>query len=155
MSCREVDHIHGIIPPSMLPHEDMVLCRREKAGGSVGVVMWCLRCQTLTGEISQGLVGGPAAIAALPLLDDLRNGFRTARQRQYDEYRQTQAWMSKRHPVIVRAHYCCEGCGQKLEDFEVHHLTYEHLFEEFLWELVALCPACHDRVGGYVIPDGA
>jgi hypothetical protein len=28
---------------------------------------------------------------------------------------------------------------------EVHHRTYQHVGEEFLYELLALCHGCHDR----------
>jgi 5-methylcytosine-specific restriction endonuclease McrA len=41
----------------------------------------------------------------------------------------------------------CEGCREQPAS-EVHHLTYEHVGEEFLWELEAVCDDCHSRVHG-------
>ena len=38
----------------------------------------------------------------------------------------------------------CEACGE-VRATEVHHLTYKHIGSEFLWELVAICRACHER----------
>lgn len=159
MSCRTVEHIDGLVPPGMLPHEDMVVCRMEKSNGTTAVLMWCPRCQTQTGEISKGLIGGPESVSRLPLLFDLKAGCRTARQRKYDDYRKTREWLDKRDMVILRSGGFCEGCGKQTREWEVHHLTYDHLGSEvpggeFLWELKAVCSPCHDRVGGYALPEG-
>jgi len=64
--------------------------------------------------------------------------------KEYIEYLASDRWASKRTKVLERAKYVCEGCGDA-KATEVHHLTYSHLFEEFLFELVALCHACHVR----------
>jgi 5-methylcytosine-specific restriction endonuclease McrA len=63
----------------------------------------------------------------------------------YSQYLQSPAWRKKRDLVIRRAKGMCEGCGEKPVD-QVHHLTYDHAGDEFLWELVAVCRPCHDRV---------
>ena len=39
----------------------------------------------------------------------------------------------------------CEGCGVR-RAAQVHHLTYEHVGDELLFELVAVCGQCHDRI---------
>jgi hypothetical protein len=44
-----------------------------------------------------------------------------------------------------RANNLCEGCGRR-RAAQVHHLTYDHVFDEFLWELIAICDECHSRV---------
>ena len=31
---------------------------------------------------------------------------------------------------------------------QAHHLTYEHMGDEFLWELKAVCRPCHERWHG-------
>lgn len=51
---------------------------------------------------------------------------------------------AKRARVLLRAGRKCEGCGE--EATQVHHLTYEHVFEEFLFELIAVCRGCHERL---------
>lgn len=66
------------------------------------------------------------------------------RKEEYKAYRLTQAWKEKRDAVLRRAGGMCEGCGKKRAT-EVHHLTYEHIFKEFLWELQAVCRECHER----------
>jgi 5-methylcytosine-specific restriction endonuclease McrA len=50
-----------------------------------------------------------------------------------------------RAKVIKRAGGICEGC-LTCAATDVHHLTYRNLFAEFMFQLVALCRGCHDRV---------
>jgi len=69
-----------------------------------------------------------------------------ARRRWYAEfYLNTEHWRDLRLRVLERADHCCEGC-QEARATEVHHLTYEHIGHEMLWELVAVCAACHGQV---------
>lgn len=63
----------------------------------------------------------------------------------YDNYLRSPEWREKRKRVLRRANGECEGCGDNYA-VQVHHLTYEHVGDEFLWELRAVCPACHERV---------
>lgn len=64
---------------------------------------------------------------------------------RYTAYLQSPAWKEKRNAVMRRAGGMCEGCG-KNKAAQVHHLTYEHVCEEFLWELRAVCNGCHSRI---------
>jgi 5-methylcytosine-specific restriction endonuclease McrA len=68
-------------------------------------------------------------------------------QKRYDEYLKGLEWTSKREKVFARAGGLCEGCGQRPAE-DVHHLTYRHIYNEFLFELVAVCRMCHDRIHG-------
>lgn len=63
----------------------------------------------------------------------------------YRTYMQSPAWQKKRDKVLKRANGICEGCGEARAD-DVHHLTYEHFMDEFLFELVAICRDCHIRI---------
>lgn len=65
----------------------------------------------------------------------------------YREYLQSSAWAKLRRQVLMRAAFICEGCGAK-PAVEVHHKTYEHVGDEFLFELTALCKECHGRLHG-------
>ena len=65
--------------------------------------------------------------------------------KQYQEYLQSPQWDEKRTKVLKRAGNICEGCGDERAT-QIHHRTYQHLFDEFLFELVALCPTCHARI---------
>jgi 5-methylcytosine-specific restriction endonuclease McrA len=66
------------------------------------------------------------------------------RRAEYIAYLQTDAWVQRRELVIERAGGMCEGCRQAAAE-QVHHLTYNHITNEFLWELVAICRDCHER----------
>jgi hypothetical protein len=63
----------------------------------------------------------------------------------YPEYLRSGAWKQLRDKVLKRASGECEGCGTA-KAVQVHHLRYAHIGHEFLWELVAVCIACHERV---------
>lgn len=65
--------------------------------------------------------------------------------KSYSEYMESGAWRAKRALVLKRCGNICEGCGVE-KATEVHHDTYRHLFNEFLFELLGLCRACHERI---------
>jgi 5-methylcytosine-specific restriction endonuclease McrA len=63
----------------------------------------------------------------------------------YDAYLMSPKWRAISARVIARADDLCEGCGESPAT-QAHHLTYENVGEEFLWELRAVCRACHQRL---------
>ncbi len=65
--------------------------------------------------------------------------------KKYTAYLKTTEWRDLANRVLTRAHGICEGCG-RARATQVHHRTYEHVFEEFLFELTAVCDACHKRL---------
>lgn len=65
--------------------------------------------------------------------------------KSYTAYLASDAWKAKRTLVMKRCGGMCEGCGTA-KATDTHHLTYRHLFDEFLFELVGLCRECHDRI---------
>lgn len=74
----------------------------------------------------------------------------------YDEYLQTEEWARKREKVLSRCGGICEGCRDSSAS-HVHHLTYEHVGAELLFELVGLCHRCHEAAhaeGPMPIPAG-
>jgi hypothetical protein len=60
----------------------------------------------------------------------------------YRAYLTTPEWWEKRELVMKRAGRVCEGCLVNRAT-EVHHTTYDHIKNELLFELVALCDECH------------
>jgi hypothetical protein len=66
-------------------------------------------------------------------------------ENSHSPYLQTDAWRDKRAKVMRRANWICEGCGVNKAS-QVHHLTYDHHGNEFLFELVAICTPCHERI---------
>jgi hypothetical protein len=65
----------------------------------------------------------------------------------YAAYLASEEWAARRDKVMQRAGGFCEGCRAQPAT-EVHHLTYEHVTQEFLFELVAICGDCHARFHG-------
>jgi 5-methylcytosine-specific restriction endonuclease McrA len=63
---------------------------------------------------------------------------------RYDDYLQSPEWAEKRRRVLERANHICEGCAAA-PAVQVHHLTYQHVGDELLWELRAVCLSCHER----------
>jgi len=73
------------------------------------------------------------------------------RRLQYHEYLQSPEWRDLRKRVLERDGYLCQGCLMADASI-VHHLTYDHAMNEFLWELVSVCDPCHDRYHGVNMP---
>ncbi len=65
--------------------------------------------------------------------------------KEYYAYLKSEAWRLKRKAVIEREDNLCQGCANHhIED--VHHVTYDNVGEEFLFQLMGLCKNCHSRV---------
>lgn len=67
----------------------------------------------------------------------------------YLAYLESPQWSALRRKVWLRCHGICEGCGER-PVADVHHLSYKHFGNEFLWELAGLCVPCHERLHGIV-----
>ena len=154
-------HDHGV--RFNCQHAHTALRRRVIKGGQIQFVQQCLRCgesgsQPLSKAKALELSGGGDP----PAFDDqLREAWEQRRTESaeliktkfsrdaffadYDEYLKTDAWARRRVLVLKRASGVCEGCGEEVAT-EVHHRTYDHVGNEFLFELVALCKPCHDRL---------
>ncbi len=132
---------------------------RTISNGSLQYVPQCLHCGRAVGnpikkESCIGLVTKPFDIALYDSFeeqrrvasDQIKQTFdRNAFIDPYDEYLESEAWANMRRKVMSRAKDLCEGCGSKVAT-EVHHLTYAHVGHEFMFELVALCHQCHERI---------
>ncbi len=64
---------------------------------------------------------------------------------RYEAHLKTPKWKTLRKRVIERANGICEGCGEN-KATQAHHLTYERVGDEMLFDLVAVCDACHSKV---------
>jgi 5-methylcytosine-specific restriction endonuclease McrA len=67
-----------------------------------------------------------------------------ARAQAYAEYLQSDVWREKRHQALERDEWTCQGCLERPAT-QVHHLTYDHVGAELLFELVSVCDDCHER----------
>jgi signal transduction protein with GAF and PtsI domain len=69
---------------------------------------------------------------------------------KYSHYLQTPEWGNRRKLVFDRAGNICEGCREHRAT-QVHHLSYDHVTDEFCWELVAICDECHRRLHPHMV----
>jgi hypothetical protein len=70
---------------------------------------------------------------------------RLKERQEYEAYLQTDAWRAKRAEALIRDGGICQGCFQRPAT-QVHHLTYAHLGDELLFELISVCNDCHARI---------
>lgn len=74
-------------------------------------------------------------------------------QDQHDEqkeyyhnvYLKSKEWYNKRIKVLNRDKYVCQAC-LKNKATQVHHLTYERIYKEPLFDLVSVCDECHNSI---------
>lgn len=64
---------------------------------------------------------------------------------EYTAYLLTPKWHDKRTRVLARDNHLCQAC-LKRKATQAHHLTYKHVFNEPLFDLVAVCEVCHQAV---------
>jgi hypothetical protein len=149
------------------PHTRKELRQRRNRGGAIQYIDQCLDCGDSVGMFqkhSPNLTSSPAWD------DHLQEKYLTAREqlkaaiiqkhvriqrnrtegfwKRYNEYLKSEAWAQRRLKVLKRANGQCEGCSDK-KATQVHHLTYAHKFNEFLFELVAVCDDCHTSLHSY------
>lgn len=63
----------------------------------------------------------------------------------YEKYLKSPEWKAKRKLVLERDKYKCLSC-LSAEATEVHHITYRHLGNEPLFELVSICRRYHQEI---------
>lgn len=149
-------------------HEQQRLTRRQVRGGAVQYVYQCVTCgSSMNQPIAHSRIASEFAGQEIVDFDETiersyierrvaelnqeRDTKLAAMRTEYAEYLKGPKWADKRRRVLGRCNGICEGCGDA-PAVEVHHLTYEHAQDEFLFELVGLCKACHKRAH---VDDGA
>lgn len=63
----------------------------------------------------------------------------------YKDYLRSPEWHRKRVAVILRCKGICERCGLWPVVF-IHHLSYAHLGDEPLTDLLGVCVKCHKEL---------
>lgn len=138
-------------------HVKTELRSRVIKGGAVQYLQQCLRCgDGVGGAQRQDLVRSIPP----PWDANLKEKFNEDKQialvvaesefdgnfwESYNAYLRSPEWATRRRLVMERAQGLCEGCRLQ-RAAQVHHLTYAHVGAEFLFELVAICKGCHDRI---------
>jgi hypothetical protein len=64
--------------------------------------------------------------------------------RSKEEYYKSSEWETVRVFALHRANHRCERCGSA-GVLQVHHVTYDNLFNEKPEDLEVLCKRCHDE----------
>jgi 5-methylcytosine-specific restriction endonuclease McrA len=148
--------------PPPCTHARTELRRWTNVNGAIVVQAQCLACGIRDGnqvKVHDRLAYPPADPTLFPAwqakeraaIDSvrIRHIDLTAKQQDrqsafYDVYIGSDAWRAKRAKVLKRCRGICEGCDDA-KATQVHHLTYDHLGDELLFELVGLCDACHKK----------
>jgi 5-methylcytosine-specific restriction endonuclease McrA len=162
------DAIHRKVREKYLcAHATTEVRKKIASNGNTLIRPQCLTCGKMIGAAIKRETLTPAAFAGLSRWDDkvqsshwsaYNEELQRAETRaftaalaearaNYEAYRETEPWKKKCGLVMQRASNLCEGC-RAARATEVHHLTYDHCGDEFLWELVAICRPCHDRFHG-------
>ncbi len=66
---------------------------------------------------------------------------------KYRKYLASREWALKREAVRERSCGSCERCRVGDHD-STHHLTYEHIYDEPLDDLIGICIECHEYLSG-------
>lgn len=66
----------------------------------------------------------------------------------YSQYLDSEEWRQKADRVLFRDGGKCmavlDGCQRRAS--HVHHLTYKHVGNEPLFDLISVCPSCHEQI---------
>ena len=62
----------------------------------------------------------------------------------YNEYLKSKKWAKKRKKILKRDPLC-QAC-LKAKSQQAHHLTYDHVGDEFMFELIGVCIPCHKKI---------
>lgn len=65
------------------------------------------------------------------------------RKTPYYAHLMSQRWRDTREIKLEQTDGRCEKCGKRKQHMNVHHLTYENVYNERLEDLQVLCRRCH------------
>lgn len=139
-------------------------------GGRSHVREQCQRCGSLTTTSKGGIT--PAQKSMLPVADKERRDEYTEKRwglyrsfiekckellqkrqsqkstlwwQNYKAYLNSEKWRDKSRKVLERDNYTCQACLVR-KATQAHHLSYEFVGHEPLFDLVAVCDKCHDHL---------
>ena len=141
-----------------------ILTKNISSNGTVTYRYQCTICWQMDGESVKRSSLGTTNIDKIPLFDHekrksywekkaktIQDEFEQKKESDrkkffewYNEYLLTPEWKQRRSLVMRRANGICEGCLSE-NAIHVHHTNYTHVGDELLFDLVALCEACHSK----------
>lgn len=136
--------------------------QKKKANGDLMLKKQCFVCGSTDGKMyKHSDVGGSYKVALLPEFNDdklnefyerqsqhRRNEYAQNRREllnEYSKYLQSEKWQEKRKKVLERDNYKCKACETNIAT-QVHHLNYDFIYNEPLFDLVSVCKPCHDKI---------
>ena len=153
------------LPPSRhCDHERFELRQRVYANGTRHFLYQCVRCGASGQSLKRDAVRTIAGWATAPAFagawsarfwaekDAQRRAEmdrqREERQAEYAEYLRSPEWRQRRAARLYLDGWRCQarlsGCTDRAT--EVHHLTYQHVGNEPLFDLVSVCGPCHRTI---------
>lgn len=140
-------------------HRNAFICRRIKKNNSISFGRQCPDCNNWREVPSASL--DELTKQSLPKYDESLQQRLDAKRRsdyqakekskndawfaKYNAYLQTDSWKERRRKVLFRDKYLCQACLYQ-RAAHVHHLTYERVFNEPLFDLIAVCEPCHESI---------
>jgi hypothetical protein len=138
--------------------------RRYKSNGNKMLTKQCLSCgESLGGQHKLNLVDNYEKLPMFSeeLLDNFyktkyivsqenrRKEFIEQKEKWFEEvytpYLKSNKWKIKREAVLLRDKYLCQACLRNKAN-QVHHLTYNNVLDEPLFELISICEPCHIKL---------
>ncbi len=154
----------SLLPPCPQPitkcgHKRTKPAYRFQRNGSRHYGMQCLDCGNF--EVMKKVdIEAIQPLSTVPEIDqELADSYQEAERQRYEEiadwhrnkffnkynaYLQTDRWAIKRAAVLERDPIC-KACGVA-DSEQAHHLTYAHVGDEPLYELVGVCRRCHEKI---------
>ena len=145
-------------------HELQQLRKRPCSNGTMQYVMQCDTCGRQGPALKQAKLNRDAMEKARRVdhsigkrwregKDDYAQSLRFMRSNEkrqkwfadYSQYLQSPEWKLKRDAVFRRDGYMCQACLSAPAQ-QAHHLTYDHYGDEPLFDLVAVCIPCHEKI---------
>jgi len=124
----------------------------------------CTQCLTCGKRLGEWLGQDGLDMATVALFDEaLAEAYRRAQARQnqariqrerrerHEEYErylsESENWYEIRQLVLKRDDYKCQACLLETAG-DVHHKSYQHLYDEICFDLVSVCRPCHKKIHG-------
>jgi len=149
------------------PHSHQKLCYRIDSRNRRYYVLQCLDCGKSVGRVKNSQATGTESpfdeiflkrcwqeyLDKMHLLSEQRmEQIRLQNQKEkeewaieYKKYLSSPDWKYRRKKVFSRDGYTCQACLEQPAT-EVHHLTYSHVFNEPLFDLISVCGPCHRSI---------
>jgi len=141
---------------------DFKFAKQAKSNGDWMLKQQCSNCGQSAGKTFKfELIGGKQNLFKIPLFDEEKLQAYYDRQqlkrqadyaveldekrKVYYEYLKSDKWKLKREKVMLRDKNVCQACLTRTAT-DVHHLTYERIYNEPLFDLVAICRQCHEKI---------